>query len=221
LEFLGKSGTAVDARRGARYYEVWFGAAIPDVLDRVLTAHAEWWASKINAAGLEPFMTTANTWIAVLQLKPHPEGGYYRETYRADEKIARDHLPSRFSGDRAFSTTIYFLLAGEDFSAFHRIKQDEVFHSYDGSSITLHVIDPAGNYSTVRVGRNLQAGEVPQAVMRAGCLFAATVNDPSSFALLGCTVAPGFDFADFEMPSKAELCERYPQHEPILKRLCR
>jgi predicted cupin superfamily sugar epimerase len=166
-------------------------------------------------------MTNATTWIAALQLKPHPEGGYYRETYRAAEGVAREHLPARFNGDRAFSTAIYFLLSGTDFSAFHRIKQDEVWHFYDGSSITLHIIDLAGDYFALRVGRDLQAGEVPQAVARAGCLFGATVNDPSSYALMGCTVAPGFDFADFEMPSKAELAALYPQHKAVIERLSR
>jgi predicted cupin superfamily sugar epimerase len=166
-------------------------------------------------------MTPANAWIAALQLKPHPEGGYYRETYRAEERVAREHLPARFSGDRAFSTAIYFLLSGEDFSALHRIKQDEVWHFYDGSSIILHIIDPDSNYSTIRVGRNIQRGEVPQAVVKAGCLFGATVSDASSYALSGCTVAPGFDFADFEMPNRAELCALYPAHQSIIEQLTR
>ena len=111
--------------------------------------------------------------------------------------VAKSGLPARFSGDRAFSTAIYYLLQGKDFSALHRIKQDEVWHFYDGSPLTIHVIDREGNYSTVRVGRSSGAGELPQAVVMAGCLFGATVDVPHSFALAGCTVAPGFDFADF------------------------
>jgi predicted cupin superfamily sugar epimerase len=130
-------------------------------------------------------------------------------------------LPHRFGGDRAFSTAIYFLLEGEDFSALHRIRQDEILHFYDGSALTLHVIDPAGNYATVKLGRDLAAGELPQATMAAGSLFGATVNDPRSYALVGCTVAPGFDFADFSMPSREELCCQFPQHRQIVERLTR
>jgi predicted cupin superfamily sugar epimerase len=166
-------------------------------------------------------MATAKQWIERLQLRPHPEGGYYRETYRSHETIARAGLPGRFSGDRAFSTAIYFLLEGTDFSAFHRIKQDEVWHFYDGSAVIVHVVGPDGSYSTVTVGRDLQAGEVPQAVVRAGCFFAASVKDPRSYALVGCTVAPGFDFADFEMPGREHLCQLYPQHREIIQRLTR
>src|SRR5262249_49505517 len=138
--------------------------------------------------------------------QPHPQGGFFRETYRADGVLRRESLPGAFGGDGAFSTAIYFLLRGEDFSAFHRLEQGEVWHHYDGASITLHILDPEGRYTVRRVGKNVRAGEVPQAVVKGGCWFAAHVNDIQSCALLGCTVAPGFDFADFEMPRRAELC---------------
>jgi predicted cupin superfamily sugar epimerase len=166
-------------------------------------------------------MRGAQGWIDGLQLRRHPEGGWFRETYRAAEVLAGSVLPPRFGGDRAFSTAIYFLLEGEDFSALHRLKQDEVWHFYDGTSLMLHSIDPAGRYSTVQVGRDLEAGEAPQAVTPAGWLFGATVKDRGSYALMGCTVAPGFDFADFEMPTREELCRWYPQHQPIVERLTR
>jgi predicted cupin superfamily sugar epimerase len=166
-------------------------------------------------------MNAAQRWIDALQLRRHPEGGYYRETYRAAEALPKATLPARFSGDRSFSTAIYFLLEGADFSALHRIKQDEVWHFYDGSSLTVHVIDPAGNYTALRVGRDLEKGELPQAVVAAGCLFGATVNEPNSYALAGCTVAPGFDFADMEMPGREELCRLYPQHRELIERLTR
>jgi predicted cupin superfamily sugar epimerase len=166
-------------------------------------------------------MTDAQRWIEGLQLRRHPEGGWFRQTYRSAEVMAAAALPGRFGGDRVFSTAIYFLLEGDDFSALHRIKSEEVWHFYDGSSLTVHVIDPEGRYSTMRVGRDLRAGEEPQAVVQAGCFFAATVNDPQSYALAGCTVAPGFDFADFEMPSREELCRLYPQHRPLIERLTR
>jgi predicted cupin superfamily sugar epimerase len=166
-------------------------------------------------------MNTAGRWIDALQLQRHPEGGYYRETYRAAEVLAKATLPARFSGDRSFCTAIYFLLEGNDFSALHRIKQDEVWHFYDGSSLTVHVIDSQGIYTALRVGRDVEKGELPQAVVGAGCLFGASVNDPNSYALAGCTVAPGFDFADMEMPGRAELCRLYPQHREIIERLTR
>jgi hypothetical protein len=166
-------------------------------------------------------VTCAQAWIERLQLRRHPEGGWFRETYRSDEILSRAALPPRFGGDRAFSTAIYFLLEGEDFSALHRIRQDEIFHFYDGSALTLHMIDPGGNYATVKLGRDLAAGESPQAIVAAGSLFGATVNDPRSYALVGCTVAPGFDFADFSMPSREELCRQLPQHRQIVERLTR
>jgi predicted cupin superfamily sugar epimerase len=166
-------------------------------------------------------MTDAKYWIDALKLSRHPEGGYFRETYRSTEVLAKEHLPARFGGDRAFSTAIYFLLSGDDFSALHRIKQDEVWHFYDGSSLTVHVIDPEGSYTAIKVGRDLQRGEGPQAVVKAGCIFGASVDESGSYALVGCTVAPGFDFADFELPGREELCRLYPQHRPIIERLTR
>lgn len=166
-------------------------------------------------------MTDAKQWIDGLKLGRHPEGGFYRQTYRSEETLAKEALPARFSGDRVFSTAIYFLLHSEDFSALHRIKQDEVWHFYDGSTLTVHVIDPVGIHSTLKVGRNLQPGEEPQAVVKAGCYFGAAVDEPRAYALVGCTVAPGFDFADFEMPGREELCRLYPQHRQIIERLTR
>jgi predicted cupin superfamily sugar epimerase len=162
---------------------------------------------------------SAKFWIDGLQLRRHPEGGYFRETYRSEEVLAAACLPGRFGGSRALSTAIYYLLEGEAFSALHRIKQDEVWHFYEGSSLTLHVIDRDGRHTTTRLGRDLPAGAVPQAVVKAGCLFGATVNDTHSYALVGCTVAPGFDFADFELPSREELLRLFPQHRDIIERL--
>jgi predicted cupin superfamily sugar epimerase len=166
-------------------------------------------------------MSEAQRWIEALQLRRHPEGGWYRETYRSEEVVAAAALPPRFGGDRAFSTAIYFLLDGADFSALHRIKQDEVWHFHDGTALTVHVIDAEGAYIPIRIGRDLAAGEVPQAVVRAGHLFGASLADTRSYALVGCTVAPGFDFADFEMPGREELCRLYPQHRQLIERLTR
>jgi predicted cupin superfamily sugar epimerase len=112
-------------------------------------------------------------------------------------------------------------LNGEEFSALHRIHQDEVWHFYDGCGVLIHVIDPQGNYSTVVVGRDFLAGEMPQAVVKAGCYFGATLTDTRSFALVGCTVAPGFDFADFEMPGREDLIRLFPQHRSLIEKLTR
>jgi hypothetical protein len=166
-------------------------------------------------------MTNAAKWIERLGLVPHPEGGYYREAYRCAEGVAKSALPARFDGDRAFCTAIYFLLQGEDFSALHRIKQDEVWHFYDGAALTVHVLDEAGEYSALRLGRDPDAGERPLGVVPAGRLFGASVSDGRSWSLVGCTVAPGFDFADFEMPRRDELCRLYPQHRSLIERLTR
>src|SRR5579872_3126516 len=119
----------------------------------------------------------AKFWIDALQLAKHPEGGYFRETYRSPELISRQHLPPRFSGDRAFATAIYFLLQGTDFSALHRIQQDEVWHFYEGSTITVFVIALDGDLSAIRLGRAVESGEVHQAVVPAGCYFGARLND--------------------------------------------
>jgi predicted cupin superfamily sugar epimerase len=166
-------------------------------------------------------MAGAQAWIDGLALQRHPEGGWFRETYRSAERLPQAALPERFDGGRAFSTAIYFLLEGEDFAALHRIKQDEVWHFYDGSSLTIHIFDADGDYSVIKLGRNADAGEAPQAVVHAGCLFGATVDDRASYALVGCTVAPGFDFADFEIPGRDVLLGRYPQHRVIIEGLTR
>ena len=121
-------------------------------------------------------MAEAREWIDRLHLRKHPEGGYYRETYRSEERIAREHLPERFSGERAYSTAIYFLLERDDFSALHRLKQDEVWHFYEGAPLTVHVLSPDGGYSAIRLGRRLDAGELPQAVVKAGSFFGASVG---------------------------------------------
>ena len=166
-------------------------------------------------------MKNAAAWIQSLQLQSHPEGGWFREVYRSKETILQQSLPSRFSGDRQFSTAIYFLLEGTDVSAFHRIKQDELWHFYQGSSLSIHVIDSFGNHSVVKLGRKPDAGEQLLAVVEAGSLFGAVVDDPKSYSLVGCTVAPGFDFDDFEMPGRESLLEEFPQHREVIEKFSR
>jgi predicted cupin superfamily sugar epimerase len=162
-------------------------------------------------------------WIERLDLRPHPEGGYFRETYRAAETIAADGLPERFDGPRAFGTAIYFLLTREAFSAFHRIRSDELWHFYAGDAVTLAILDAdgKGRLATQCLGRDPVRGAMPQVVIPAGAWFAAEVASAGSFALVGCTVAPGFDFADFELADRGTLVERYPQHRNVIERLTR
>ena len=163
----------------------------------------------------------AQYWINHLALSPHPEGGYYRATYNSGLTIARSALPSSYQGDRSASTAIYFLLDRENFSAFHRIASDELWHFYAGSSLVVYVIDPEGNYSELHLGAGSDEGEVFQAVVKAGCWFASRVKDGAGFALVGCTVAPGFDFADFELATRSELIPAYPQHRKLIEELTR
>lgn len=163
----------------------------------------------------------AQYWIDRLSLSPHPEGGYYRVTYQSTLTIVQDALPSVFHGNRSASTAIYFLLAEKDFSAFHRIASDELWHFYAGSALIVYVIDPQGNYSELHLGDGFEAGEVFQAVVKAGCWFASRLKNPAGFALVGCTVAPGFAFADFEMAKRSELVGIYPEHRTLIGELTR
>jgi uncharacterized protein len=165
--------------------------------------------------------TDARYWIDKLQLERHPEGGYFRQTYRAALKISREALPAGFTGARAVSTGIYFLLQGADFSAFHRLRSDEMWHFYSGSGLLVHMIDAAGEYSTIRLGDDAEQGEMFQAVVKAGCWFGSELRRRSSYALVGCTVAPGFHFEDFDMGKRAELVQAYPLHRALIERLTR
>ncbi len=164
---------------------------------------------------------SAQYWIDKLNLIPHPEGGYYRETYRAQLSIPHDALPPGFTGPRLVSTAIYFLLEGHNFSAFHRLRSDELWHFYAGSPITVRVIEPEGSLSQIQLGGDPEAGEALQASVKAGRWFASCLQDADSFALTGCTVAPGFDFADFELGKRSELIGLYPQHRKLIERLTR
>lgn len=156
-----------------------------------------------------------------LNLEPHPEGGFYRETYRSEGIITMSSEDNRYSGERNFSTCIYFLLTSDNFSAFHKIKQDEIWHFYSGSPISLHIIDEQGVYTKHTIGSNFEAGEVPQFVVKGGDWFASEVELPNSYCLAGCTVAPGFDFSDFVMAQRDQLCVLYPQHSKVIERLTR
>lgn len=159
--------------------------------------------------------------VLSLDLKEHPEGGYYKETYRSEGVIPQKCLNQPIQGDRNYSTGIYFLLTSDTFSAFHRINQDEMWHFYEGSSLTIHMIDGHGIYSSQKVGLNFSDGEVPQFMVPKRVWFAAEVNDPKSFSFVGCTVSPGFDFADFELADQKALTEKFPVQKEIIERFTR
>ena len=158
-------------------------------------------------------------WINHLNLIKHPEGGWFSETYRATETIPVAALPERFDGPRSFCTAIHFLLEQGDLSALHRIKSDEIWHFYAGAPLTVRVITPAGELSEILLGGNPEMGERLQAVVSAGCWFGA--ESGGEFSLVGCTVAPGFDFSDFQMAERGGLTVLFPQHAALIRRMTR
>lgn len=161
-------------------------------------------------------MKNKKYWIDQLKLKAHPEGGYFSETYRS--KIVAEF--EGFEGKRNLSTGIYFLIDQGTFSAFHRIKSDEMWHFYAGDALIIHMIDSDCRYCSQVLGSNIESGESLQFVVPAGVWFASEVNANGEFSLVGCTVAPGFDFADFELADNA-LIDENPQHRELLLRLMR
>ncbi|OSY88033.1 hypothetical protein WH52_08365 [Tenacibaculum holothuriorum] len=162
---------------------------------------------------------TAQQIIKQFDLTAHPEGGYFKETYRSNGIIQNEHLPPEFVGNRNYSTSIYFLLTSEKFSAFHKINQDEIWHFYKGRTLKLHMISPEGDYSFVLIGNDIKQNEQPQFVVPAGYWFAAEVEAENAYAFTGCTVAPGFDFNDFVLPKRETLITLFPQHEAIITKL--
>ena len=150
--------------------------------------------------------------IKKLGLHKHPEGGYFRQTYRSDTMANIEG----FEGPRNISTAIYYMLADEQISAFHRLGSDEVWHHYAGGSITLYALDKDGKLSKIKIGRG--RGEMQQAVMKAGTWFAAALNGKKSYCLLGCTTSPGFDHRDWELAKRDDLVRTYPYHKKIIER---
>jgi predicted cupin superfamily sugar epimerase len=164
-------------------------------------------------------MKDAAYWINRLGLTAHPEGGFFRETYRAAGSVSAAEL-SEFDGPRSFSTAIYFLLRSLDRSVFHRIKSDELWHFYAGTSVDIYVLQGSGLKTFRLADPSLKDGQF-QLIVPAGCWFAARVNDPESYALCGCTVAPGFDFRDFEIADRKLLLKEFPTENQIIEQLTR
>ncbi len=164
---------------------------------------------------------TADQLIKSLRLAPHPEGGFFRETYRAAGTIACNALPTGFGGDRVFSTSIYYLLQAGQVSMLHRIRSDELWHFHMGDALEVIDITPEGVLTTTVLGHDVAAGNTLQSVVPAGRWFGARLARPArdAFALVGCTVAPGFDFADFEMADRNTMLDAFGQHDAIIKAL--
>jgi predicted cupin superfamily sugar epimerase len=166
-------------------------------------------------------MMSYQTLVQTFNLLPHPEGGFYKEVYRSGETIPVSALPSRFKGERVFATGIYFLLLQNNFSAFHRIQSDESWHFYIGGSLLIHIIHHDGTYQLIHLGNDIANGEVFQAVVPAGSWFASECAPGVAFSFAGCTVSPGFDFADFELAFARDILAKYPEHKLVIKKLCR
>lgn len=164
---------------------------------------------------------TAQFYINNYNLQQHPEGGWYKETYKSEELIPTIGLPKRFDGERALSTAIYFMLEQGNFSAFHRIKSDECWHFYAGGTLLVYIITPEGTLELVRLGNNPENNEVFQYVVPANCWFASIPAKDTHFSFVGCTVSPGFDFRDFELAYSSDLTTQFPEHASIIISLCR
>ena len=164
------------------------------------------------------------------------EGGYYRETYRSDQHIVisdfsdndlEDNIyfysnPENKSSDiRSVSTLIYYLLDGDQFSAFHKVRYDEIWHFYKGSSVSLYILTDSEKTLNIQIGNDLENNENIQCVIKGNTWFGAEINDKSLYSLIGCSVSPGFDFKDFELGERDKLIKIYPQHEYVINRLTR
>lgn len=160
-------------------------------------------------------------WIQRFGLQPHPEGGWFRETYRSADVAPAGCLPERFGQSRPFSTAILYLLQGDQFSAFHRLQSDEVWHFYAGRDLILTLLAPGQNRKEIRLGSDPETGAVFQTMIPAGVWFAACLSGPDGYALVGCTVSPGFDYADFELANRADLLADFPQERELIERLTR
>lgn len=160
---------------------------------------------------------TAADWVRHLDLQPHPEGGFFRETYRSAETF----VPKGFEGQRNYCTAIYFLITKGNFSALHRIKSDETWHFYGGDPLEVIEISPEGQLIRTNIGNNPLKGETPQYTVPAGHWFGSRVLGDGDYSLVGCTVAPGFDFADFEMAERDSLLSTFPNHQEYILALTR
>ena len=162
-------------------------------------------------------MKNADYWIDKLELHQHPEGGWYKEVYRSKEKIPANALPERYGSDRNHATAIYYMLKGEENSAFHRIKSDEIWNFHTGSSALELLWIQKGNIHRALLGPSFEDQESFQVVIPRNCWFAARLVNSNGFALMSCVVAPGFDFADFELADPVSLVQEFPGLKQVME----
>lgn len=168
----------------------------------------------------ERSLSEIDYYVDSLGLLPHPEGGFYKETYRSELVLAGDEIVAHFNAERIASTGIYFLLTSENHSNFHRIKSDEMWHFYAGDPLEVYGIHPDGRLEVWLIGDPLKTkGAQFQVVVPAGIWFGSSVVGGGDFSLCGCTVSPGFDFLDFELAKRSELLLNFPQHAEIITKL--
>lgn len=159
---------------------------------------------------------------SVLKLKPLSfEGGYYAETYRSEQIIPAEVLPSRYHGPRSVATAIYYLLEPGTFSEIHRVSSDEIFHFYMGDPVEMVQLWPDGSHKTVVIGTDLDRGMMPQVVVPHGVWQGSRLVAGGKMALLGCTVSPGFDYADYESGHREALMQDYPDARELIAALTR
>lgn len=158
-------------------------------------------------------MKTALEIISALNLAPHPEGGYYRETYRSRESIEKEGLPSRYGDTRAFGTAIFYLLTPGTFSTMHILKSDEILHFYMGDPVEFLELYSDGSGKVFTMGLDIGNGIDPQHVVPQNTWFGFKLVKDGKYALMGATVAPGFDFNDFDMAERSNLIRSYPEFE--------
>ncbi len=147
------------------------------------------------------------------------EGGYFYETYRSEEIIPQDALDSRYGGGRATSTAIYYLLTPDTISRLHRLKSDEIFHFYAGDSVEMLQLEPDGSHRLIIIGNDLDADQQPQVIAPRGVWQGCRLVKGGSWALMGTTVAPAFDYADYETPDIEALAAQYPECAEMIRAL--
>ena len=163
-------------------------------------------------------MYTGKYFIEKLGLKPHPEGGYYKECLKSKDIIDSSAVSSDFDGERKLWTSIYFLLKDREVSRLHRLKSDEIWYFHSGTPLAVYIINKNDELKRVKLGLDVERGEQPQVLVPKGSVFGAEM-DGTGYSLVGCMVAPGFEFGDFELPEREELLSAYPQHEFLIKKL--
>ncbi len=161
---------------------------------------------------------SADYFIKSLNMIKHPEGGFFKESFVSDSTIPKNTL--HINEDRLLWTSIYFLLRTGENSNFHRLKSDEMWYFHAGEALTIYMISPDGKLIEKQLGLNIEKGENPQVLVPKGYIFGSSMNN-DGFSLVGCMVAPGFDFKDFELFEREKLLKKYPDHEEIIKKLTR